>query len=160
MAFRLSGFFNHVGMVMSNQTGTTNSPGVARRPAKRTPKKAQVGIAGRDLPEQITIIRHGVDWEATADGESVAADNPAQAVGRLLVRLRVRPQPNTEATATVRATRAMIFPTCSVLDFHIEPGLDNDYRYLVEFTSNVGLIRGDIEALFCAMMRLGAAADD
>jgi hypothetical protein len=107
---------------------------------------------------KIAIYKRNDQWVATA-GQHVIIDNdPESAMRRLLVRMCFAAQSHDEISKRMRLYRSMPIndlacPSCSVLDMNTKADLDGEYRYVVDFTTNIRLCRGDVEGLFCAMMK-------
>ncbi len=135
------------------------------RSERRLLKKVIAGSHGdaakaESMPDEITVRRTGIGWSATTAKLTRTGDTPEQAIARLSMCLRIAVRSPADLARDKRFVRGISTPTCNVQDFNIKPDLDSEYRYQVDFTSSVRLLRGDIERLFPAMMRTHGGQDD
>jgi len=118
--------------------------------------------SGMELPDRITVVKRDGRWVAMAEHCCGIDDSPEAAMHRLFVRLRIRPPTPNEEERAARLLRAIGAPSCEVHEFGTKPNidLDRDMRYVVDFSTNAKLNRGDFEAMICAGLRSMESRDD
>ena len=110
---------------------------------------------GAELPDKITIERKNGQWVARAKGRCKIGNSPDEAMQRLLVAMRLRWPTPEETHHLAQLYASSCGPSCDVGDFRIKPDLDGMAHYLVDFTSNMKLNRGDFEQALCMGLRGG-----